>query len=65
MVSLINIVNEERIYVNKPSIYTYINLFYQSGTLKNSFIKNDMSANLKIALMYNLFVLMLRHMMKT
>ena len=65
MVSLINIVNEERIYVNKPSIYTYINLFYQSGTLKNSFIKSDMSANLKIALMYNLFVLMLRHMMKT
>lgn len=39
MVSLINIVNEERIYVNKPSIYTYINLFYQSGTLKNSFIE--------------------------
>ena len=65
MVSLINIVNEERIYVNKPSIYTYINLFYQSGTLKNSFIKSDMSANLKIALMYNLLVLTLRHMMKT
>ena len=40
-VSVINIVNEERIYVNMPSIYTYINLFYQKGTLKKRYVSQS------------------------